>query len=95
MVVVAPQAIADTCADGTARIFAANSEPRCQTGTASYSTETITKVCSMNGADVVAEATYLTSRKKTVTTTLELSNGRCGRLEVSGQQSVTVTVTPN
>ncbi|WP_433657241.1 hypothetical protein ACQPW1_37460 [Nocardia sp. CA-128927] len=95
IVVVAPQAVADTCADGTARIFFANADPSCQTGSADYSTQKIAKVCSMTGADVVAEATYLNSRKKTVTTRLELSNGRCGRFEISGQQGATVTVTPN
>ncbi|WP_194834600.1 hypothetical protein [Nocardia sp. XZ_19_369] len=95
IVVIAPQAAAETCADGSARIFFSNSEPSCQTGTASYSEQTIAKVCSMAGADVVAEATYLNARKKTVTQRLELSNGRCGRFEIAGQQSATVSVTPN
>ncbi|MFD6157866.1 hypothetical protein ACFWF7_30305 [Nocardia sp. NPDC060256] len=95
IVVVAPQAVAETCPDGSARIFFANAEPSCQTGSASYSAETISKVCSMTGANVVAEATYLNSRKKPVTTRLDLSNGTCGRFVIAGQQSATVSVTPN
>ncbi|MFI6041348.1 hypothetical protein ACIA8C_06915 [Nocardia sp. NPDC051321] len=95
IVVVAPQAVAETCADGSARIFFSNAEPRCQTGSASYSAETISKVCSMTGADVVAEAVYLNSKKQPVPTRLELSNGTCGRFIIGGQQSATVSVTPN
>lgn len=95
VVAVAPHAAAETCADGSARIFFANAEPRCQTGTATYSAETISKVCSMTGADVVAEAGYLNYKKQIVTTRHELSNGSCGRFVIAGQQSATVSVTPN
>ncbi|AFU04415.1 hypothetical protein [Nocardia brasiliensis] len=93
--VVAPHAAADTCSDGTARIFFANAEPACVTGTTSYRTQTIAKVCSMPGADVVAEATFPKLRGKAVTQRLELTNGTCGRFEIMTQESATVSVTQN
>ncbi|MEU2030211.1 hypothetical protein [Nocardia amamiensis] len=91
--VVAPDAVADApCPEGTARVFLANSTNTCQGGgTVSYD-PAVSKVCSTATADVTAEATFKNRRGKLITQKLDLSSGRCGRFDIAGQLSATVTV---
>jgi hypothetical protein len=98
MVVVGPQASAEApCPDGTARIFFNNETNTCQGGgTASFNgSPAISKVCSVGPVNVIVDATIKTSKTKTATRHLDLSNGKCGRVEIGGQLDATVTVTPS
>ncbi|WP_406280866.1 hypothetical protein OH799_15475 [Nocardia sp. NBC_00881] len=95
LLAVAPEAVADApCPEGTARVFLANSTNTCQGGgTVGYDPSApVSKVCSTPTADVTAEATFKNSRGKLVTQKLDLSDGRCGRFDIPGQLSATVTV---
>jgi hypothetical protein len=85
------------CPDGTARIFFNNETNTCQGGgTVSFNgSPAVAKVCSMRSVNVIVDATIKTSKTKTATRHLDLSNGQCGRVELGGQLDATVTVTPS
>ncbi|WP_141717690.1 hypothetical protein [Nocardia altamirensis] len=94
IVVVAPSAVADNpCEGASARVFFGNSTNTCQSGSAAYSNPTIvSKICSMPTSSVHAEVTLKQTKTKTITQTMDLANGQCGRFPLQGQLSSTVTV---
>ncbi|MFD4438433.1 hypothetical protein ACFWPK_01490 [Nocardia sp. NPDC058519] len=90
----APNAMADPCPTGTARVFLGNSTNSCQgAGSVSYTEAPVSKVCSMTSTDVTVE--IQTNIKKRPLRTQELSNGQCASFDMKTQIGNTVTVTPN
>ncbi|MFE3541504.1 hypothetical protein ACFXK0_00860 [Nocardia sp. NPDC059177] len=90
----APNAVADPCPNGTARVFLGNSTNSCQgAGSVSYTEAPVSKVCSMSGTQVVVEIEV--DNKKRPTRTVEISNGRCASFDMKTQIGNTVTVTPH
>ncbi|MFG1795656.1 hypothetical protein [Nocardia sp. NPDC049149] len=93
IVVVAPSAVADNpCEGASARVFFGNSTNICQSGTATYSDPVVSKICSMPTSTVHAEVTLKQTKTKTITQTMDLANGQCGRFPLQGQLSSTVSV---
>lgn len=98
VVLGSPQAAAEApCPDGTARIFFHDETNTCQGG-GSYSftgSPALVKVCSVGRVEVIVDTTIKTGRTKTTTNHLDLRNGQCGRITISGQLDSTVTITPS
>ncbi|MEV0076779.1 hypothetical protein AB0H58_10230 [Nocardia neocaledoniensis] len=89
----APNAAADPCPNGTARVFLGDETNACQgAGTQTYVLAGVSKVCSMTSTDVTID---IDSESKKLRRHVEISNGQCAQFQLRGQTSATVTVTPN
>ncbi|WP_156371157.1 hypothetical protein [Nocardia arizonensis] len=94
LIVLGPKAAAEApCPDGTARVFFNNSTNTCQNaGTATYADPWASRVCSTSGARVVIDTT---GKRRVNKRHIELaSGGYCAQLELDGQQSATIQVSP-
>ncbi|MDO3645893.1 hypothetical protein [Nocardia mangyaensis] len=90
----APNAAADPCPTGTARVFLANSTNSCQgAGTVRYTDAPVSKVCSMASTDVTI--VIETNIKKRPRHEVQVHNGRCASFDFRTQIGNSVTVSPN
>jgi hypothetical protein len=98
LVVLGPQAAAEApCPDGSARIFLHDETNSCQGG-GTYSfdgTPALVKVCSVGSVRVVVDTTIKLSKTRSRNDHLDLADGKCGRVTISGQLDSTVTITPS
>ncbi|MGW4365252.1 hypothetical protein ACWEKT_06365 [Nocardia takedensis] len=93
LIALGPQAVAEGCPAGTARVFFSNSTNTCQpAGSATYANPWASRVCTTSGTRVVIDTT---GKRKANKRHIELEPaGFCAQLDLDGQQSATIQVLP-